>query len=264
MREILKYGRGREGFISLKEAERPGSCPHAHTHDELELNLVVAGRARYKMPDGGYELGRGSIVWLFPGQPHVLVDFSAGFKMWILVFNRGCVRRRAIDDAAVLAKDDPGRSFCRTLPGHEIDTLCADFARLAALDGRNAFNAGLEFAMAVAWDAFKKAESIPSAALHPSVERALELLDKGSGIKMDELAKTSGLSASCLSRLFNSQLGVSIPKFRNQVRMRRFHELMRRPSPPSLTEAALMSGFGSYVQFNRVFRELYGRRPSAM
>lgn len=266
MKAKLNYEKGREGYLFLMKAQEPGSGKQPHTHEELELNLVVSGRASYKLDDRRYELKRDSLVWLFPGQDHVLVDYDAGFEMWVLVFSRECVERRCSGDAAVLKEERPEGSFCGRLAAPGSKELQELFARVEGLAGASegAFNAGLEFALALSWEAFKSAAAIKaSEELHPAVEKAAALLDKGRReLKIEELAKRCGLSASRLSRLFNKQLGVSMPQYKNRARMRAFNGLAGEEA--SLTEAAYKAGFGSYVQFHRVFKRLNGSlSPSA-
>jgi len=265
MRERLSYAKGHDGYLFEISTKERGARPHPrpHMHEELELNLVVSGSASYALQRGRYKLGRGSLVWLFPDQPHLLVDWSESFRTWVLVFNRDCVARRCLGDAEVLAEWNPKGSFCRTLPEGDLRELQELYAKLKSLEGEpssNSFNAGLDFALAMSWRAYGKAKDIKAEAeLHPSVEKALALLGgERESMKIEELAKACGLSASRLSRLFNRQLGVSIPQFRNQLRMQAFHRLMDGTRPPTATEAALKAGFGSYVQFHRVFRSLSG------
>ena len=59
-----------------------------HSHAELEFNLVLRGRAAYVVDDARYDLGRGSSIWLFPAQQHLLINQSPDFEMWIAVFRR--------------------------------------------------------------------------------------------------------------------------------------------------------------------------------
>lgn len=262
MKAKLQYRSGHDGYLFQMRAKAPGSNPLPHMHEELELNLVVSGHASYKLDERRYELKRNSLVWLFPGQDHVLVDYSAGFEMWVLVFSRACVERRSAGDAALLREESPQGSFCVALRDLDAKELQELFAKVKALEeSENAFNAGLDFALALSWESYKRGAEIKSSGdLHPAVEKAIGLLDNGLGeMKIGELARLCGLSASRLSRLFNEQLGISIPQFKNRVRMRAFHNLMDTPKSVSLSEAAFRSGFGSYVQFHRVFKRLCGK-----
>ena len=78
------------------------------------------------------------------------------------------------------------------------------------------------------------------------------------------LARDAGLSPSHLSRIFKSQIGVPISRFRNQQRLRRFLAIYGGGRRTTTLAAALQAGFGSYAQFHRVFREETGRSPSAL
>ena len=73
---------------------------------------------------------------------------------------------------------------------------------------------------------------------------------------------SAGVSPSHLSRLFKSQTGTSITRFRNQQRVQRFMLLYRDGRHTTALAAALEAGFGSYAQFYRVFRAETGGRPS--
>jgi uncharacterized cupin superfamily protein len=71
-----------------------------HSHAELEFNLVLQGRAAYVVDDARYDLGRGSSIWLFPGQQHLLINQSPDFEMWIAVFRRHLVEQTCTSDCA--------------------------------------------------------------------------------------------------------------------------------------------------------------------
>jgi AraC-like DNA-binding protein len=62
--------------------------------------------------------------------------------------------------------------------------------------------------------------------------------------------------------LFAAEMGVSISRFRNQQRLDRFMRLYGKGGRVSAITAAHLAGFGSYSQFNRVFRQETGRKPS--
>jgi AraC-like DNA-binding protein len=57
------------------------------------------------------------------------------------------------------------------------------------------------------------------------------------------------------------QMGVSISRYRNSVRLGRFLQHFRGPEKRTITEAVYEAGFGSYAQFHRVFTQVYGRGP---
>ncbi len=254
-----------DGSVSLHTPEMPMNS--AHRHDELELNLVTAGRAAYLLGERRYDLARNTLVWLFPEQDHILLDRSADYQMWIGLFKPSLLGGLGLHapggaaDRAVLGEAAPAGHFCRRVSEH-------DGVRLAALLGEvftrredtAHFNAGLGYALLSAWCAYRAAdEAAAGPDVHPAVDQAARLLrDEPEGLSLDELAERVGLSASYLSRLFHAQTGVTLAAFRNRQRISRFLRLYGSGRTMSALEAALETGFGSYPQFHRVFCEQMG------
>src|SRR6476619_4877308 len=57
-------------------------------------------------------------------------------------------------------------------------------------------------------------------------------------------------------------MGVSLVRYRNQLRLERFVKIMDA-GRSNMLEAARAAGFGSYAQFHRVFHSLRGTTPRA-
>lgn len=257
------------GSISLHMSEAPMYAPHRH--DELELNLVTAGRAAYLLGERRYDLTRNTLVWLFPGQDHVLLDRSKDHEMWIGLFKHDLLNRPDIggqnnSGTAMLRESAPPGHFCRRLAE-------ADGARLASLlreihsvrSDTPWFNAGLGYVLLSAWGAYRAAEEpVAGPDVHPAVEQAARLLrDEPNPLSVGQLAARVGLSPTYLSRLFHQQTGVTLVDFRNRQRIERFLRLYGNGKRMSALEAALETGFGSYPQFHRVFTQQMGCNPAA-
>jgi AraC-like DNA-binding protein len=267
MLDTLRLGAGLEGRVVL---HRAGDIrPHAHRHAELEVNLVVRGRASYLLAHRRYELTPGTLTWLFPGQDHVLVDESADHELWWAVFRPSLVARTATTpEMRPLLADDPAGQFSRGIGARAVRRLDRLFAELRDAEARDPAlaNAGLAYLLALAWRAFLDSDDVVEGVdVHPAVQTVARLLrtDPAAG-DLPRLARTAGLSPSHLSRLFKAQTGVSISRYRNQQRLRRFLHLYGEGRHTTALAAALEAGFGSYAQFHRVFREETGRSPSAL
>ena len=237
-----------------------------HRHAEIELNLVTSGRAAYLLGDRRYDLSRGSLVWLFPDQDHILLDESADYVMWIGVFTPALLARACVTPEAVpLCASDPPGHWCRRLSLEPSARLQALFGEIAGVQEDTArYNAGLGYALLSAWAAYQGAEE-PAAGpdVHPAVEQAARLLrDESDLFSVEQIAARVGLSASRLSRLFHQQTGVALVDFRNRQRLQRYLRLYGRGRAVSVSEAALDAGFGSYPQFYRVFQRLMGCSPA--
>ena len=235
-----------------------------HRHAELELNLITSGSGLYLIENRKYEIRRGDLLWLFPGQEHVLVEQSPDFEMWIGVFKPKAVERIANDaNGKILRQKNPAGEFCRRLPQPELARLEKLFAEISATHAQPAlFNAGLGYAMLSAWQHFEHAADVPVRDVHPAVEKAARLIRHESNLLgLDELARRAGLSSHRLSRLFKQQTGVALVDFRNRQRIEKFLEFYGTGQRRTMLDAALEAGFGSYAQFHRVFKRVRGCSP---
>jgi transcriptional regulator GlxA family with amidase domain len=127
-------------------------------------------------------------------------------------------------------------------------------------------NAGLRLLLLLCWREHTKLikpDTTPT--LHSSVARALDILGQPEleeGKSLETLARACGASPSHLSRLFKTQMGVSLNRYRNSARLGRFLEILRARPHITLLEAMLDAGFGSYAQFHKIYRQAYGEAPA--
>ena len=243
-----------------------GGAPHPpHTHDELEVNLVTRGTASYLVKDRRYDLRPRTQIWLFPEQDHVLLDRSPDYRMWILVFKTDLLRRMCTGaPTEPLLQPDPAGQFSRQIADESAARLGALFEELADLEADPPrFNAGLGYALLSAWAAHLSADQITgSFDVHPAIERAARLIrDETEPLPLAKLARQSGLSASRLSRLFKAQTGVSLVSYRQRIYLQRFLKIYGQGRRRNMLQAATESGFGSYPQFHRVFKQIMGVGP---
>lgn len=247
----------------------PAGANRRHHHAELELNLVTRGTGTYLLGNRQYQIRRGDLLWLFPAQEHVLIEQTPDFQMWIVVFRRRLIRRTAVDPAflPLLQRSFAGEA-CRRLRQPDLARFEDIFVQISETANEpGLLNASLAYALLHAWKCFEHAGEVPANSVHPAVERtARMLLSDENGYGLSQLARRAGLSPSRLSRLFKQQTGLSIVEFRNRQRMRRFLERIElacdSDDHSTLLESALESGFGSYPQFHRVFRQATGCSPA--
>jgi AraC-like DNA-binding protein len=263
VREKLEIPAKKEGE-AWKHQFHPVIQPHRH--DELEINFVIKGRASCLVDEKKYDLRPQTQIWLFPNQEHVLLDQSSDLQMWILIFKPRMIRKLCSSDTyKELTKADPPSDFCRQLSLQVAANLNGQFEELAKLAGDiDRFNSGLGYAMLNAWAAHLEAERpTVGADVHPAVEKAARLLQGGDDINnVESLASQSGLSASRLSRLFKKQTGVSLVDFRNRQRIEKVLKAYGRGQRVTMLQAALDAGFGSYIQFYRVFSKVMKCTPA--
>jgi len=234
-----------------------------HHHDELELNLVLAGRAAYLVGDQRVDVAPRTLLWLLPRQEHLLIDISNDFDMWVVAFRKRVVTRVCVSESARPLRAGRSRTVLQRqillTRAHTLSQLCAALVgeRDAAL-----FNAGLGYALAQAAGHYAASDDLASQQqVHAAVERAAYLLSREPTLGATELSARCGLSAARLGRLFQAQLGQSLVTFRNRQRVAHVLDHFD-PDAHTLLEIALNAGFGSYAQFHRVFRDVTGRSPA--
>lgn len=245
--------------------ERAHVMPRAHTHAQLEMNLVLAGEAAYLVDGVRQDIRANMLLWLHPSQDHLLLDQGPDFDMWVVVFRPQAVRRICTTDSVrQLARTRPGPEFCRQVSPSARRTLDRLLKDLVAAEGNPAYyNAGVGWLLHSAWQAFGEGQSLPEPAhAHPAVVAAARLLrhrEDSPGLAV--LAEATGVSPSHLSRLFKRQTGMSVVTYRNRVQLDRFFSAYADGHRCTMMAAALEAGFGSYAQFHRVFRSQTGMSP---
>src|SRR5690554_208348 len=126
MIEELNIEERHEGLIFLYEAkDHQAEMNHFHRHSELEMNIVIKGSAEYNLRNQRYNLKRGSIVWLFPGQDHKLSNIDPQFKMYVVVFKESLFKKPVFqeDKYQILTEQDPDGSFCKKISLSSIEKL---------------------------------------------------------------------------------------------------------------------------------------------
>jgi AraC-like DNA-binding protein len=255
---------GGDGRPTLVRPLRP--LIEAHRHDELELNLVTAGRAWY-LGDGDrrIELGPGALTWWFPSEDHLLIAADADTSMWVVKW------RPALIGALIGEQADPRLAGPRH-PGPRVavigraamQQLGGIFAALSGYESDPVIaNHGYRFALRHAWAVTcAQAAGDGGADLHPAVARALRRLGDDPAVLVADLAADSGISPDRLGRLVRAQLGHSLVELRTRRRVE--VALARADAGGTLLAGALEAGFSSYPAFIRACRRIHGASPQAV
>jgi len=118
MIEKLNIKEDHEGFIYLfKSKTHKTGMTQPHRHAELEMNLVIRGSAEYILSNKSYKLTRGSIVWLFPDQEHLLCKTDKEFEVYVAVFKMKRFNNILLSKEKynMLLESNPKGNFCRRL-----------------------------------------------------------------------------------------------------------------------------------------------------
>jgi hypothetical protein len=128
-----------------------------HRHAELEFEHVIWGRATMSVAGKRVEVGPRSLLWIFPHQPHRVLEQSDDFEMWIACFRRPLVRRAATSELTRPLRARRGRTIhCRTLPLADARLLCTRLADVSAYEDAALYNAGLGYLLLDSWLAYQQ------------------------------------------------------------------------------------------------------------
>lgn len=288
MLEDLKLTPEYDGFLFLAESARNPPVLKPHYHVELELNLVARGCVTYVVHGKRFRFETRSLLWLFPAQEHQLVDRSEDAQYYVAVFKPSMIRQacRGQRYQALKAKQPEQDTVLHSLltpPAFELlrrtmeeivkDGLDPDILNREAGFGLSpAFsfshpdpdwlNAALRHLLLMAWRCQQQqTERHSEVELHPGVLRALQILETDEAPEtFAALASQCGVSYPHFCRLFHRQVGVTLSRYRNSLRLSRFFTACQSPRI-NMLEAVYAAGFGSYSQFYRVFVEAYGAGP---
>lgn len=263
MREHLPVGQGRAGRVWLyrNRADRPKQ--RAHHHDELELNLMLAGTAQYDVDGTGLLIGPGDGLLLWPRHVHLLTHESPEFAMWIVVVGTQLLDKVCTTEETVALRDPLGpelplRWQVSPAGGQWLDTLLAE---LAASDDDALHAAGLAHVLLAAHPTSRVRR--PDSGAARCAEHARRLLDAGAwDWSVPRLARAVGTSPSTLARSFRATYDQSVVQYRHEAQVARVCEIYGVGDRTTLSDAAALAGFGSYAQFHRVFSRLRGCSPS--
>lgn len=289
MLENLRLRQRYGGFVFLADASKGIPWLATHHHAELELNIVARGHVTYVVGRNRYQFAQGELLWLFPGQPHRVVDRSPDALYYVAVFKQSLIHRTCLakQHRNLGQNRPPGKSMLHTPLDHQsfelarrmMDTLIDGAPDHDALNREAGFgltpgfryehedpdflNAGLAHLLVFCWKQQNRssgtARPVP---LHNCVLKALDILGHGDRTgSLAELAKDCGVSPAHLSRTFQKQIGIPLNRYRNTARLESFWREMTLPPQKTLTEAAFAAGFGSYAQFYKIFRAAYGHGP---
>jgi AraC-like DNA-binding protein len=228
-------------------------------HDELELNLVVAGSATVQVGSETHELSRGRLVWLLPGQWHGFTRASHDLAFWVGMFSPELVATLRLHDRSFGESPITG-PVC--LGEDELQALSARcFGLMRCRQQRARFNLELGKFLLNAWGVRTRARA-DQREPHPAVVRAAAALTyNDQRWSLPTLSRLVGLSPFQLSRSFHAHLGVPLAYYANHQRVQLFEYLFGDGSRRNLLATSLEAGFGSYSQFFRVFRLVTGIPP---
>jgi AraC-like DNA-binding protein len=252
-------------------AARAGSMEmsHAHLHPEVELNLLLAGAARYATATGPLELPAGRLAAFWGGLPHRSVA-PGPVEVLIVTVPLSTVvgrerlaplARELLRGAVVLGTPEEGPHDAFLLgrwadelgpgtPGAVVEACLAELhARLARL------------ALAAPRAAGPRSPSSSTTAAERLLAAVAEAYTEPTSVA--DLARRAGVHPTHAARTFTETFGTSLWEYATRLRVAHAERLLRA-TDWSVDQVALESGFRSRSSFYRAFARRTGRSPAAV
>lgn len=96
----------------------------------------------------------------------------------------------------------------------------------------------------------------------PRVRQVMKLLHENRKRSLDELAETVGLSKDWLVHLFQREVGISLRKYEQTIKLHTAAAFVNRGV--SMTEVAAIAGFADSAHFSKMWKQHYGLPPNRM
>lgn len=221
------------------------------SHESHELAWTATGRAHIELPTGDLVAHAGQAVWIPAGHEHrVRCDRETLLLPVWLPRSRQATPTKPCTIARTPALDDLVRQVLSP-PG----ALTAN-PRAGGVKATRALLHDLAETISAAQHTTARMPTDPRAL---RVAQAL-LADPADRREVDEWANEVGLSGRSLQRLFTTQTGLPLMRWRVAVRMQRAADDLARGA--GVAEAAERVGFASASAFRACFEAHFGQPPS--
>lgn len=193
-----------------------------------------------------FEMRRGDVLFLRPGQDHEMCEASADLELFVVALTPEAAAR-------CLRTPLPVESKPIRLPESELDPLRDRLLALGALPNNEAHER-------LIGDLFARSATEFGSG-HPIARKAFATISSRPETVADRLADRLRVQPTELAKYFHRELGLRLVEYRTRVRLMRF--IASVDGGTALTPAALEASFGSYAQCHRVFHRYLGCSPKA-
>ncbi len=276
-REATPY----QGDFHVKAIRAKNNTYLAHWHEDAELALVLSGRIRLGANDTATTLEAGDLAIFDSNVIHYYDGSAEPSDIVVLVFDPVLLGERGLWPGGISAgygeryfessffssKELEARSSGL---GKRIETLLLAIRRELNRADASSTLMTRGYLMELAGELFRhlpmKAGRIGERTRESEhIQSVLRYLERSytQPLDLDSLAIRSGLSPAYLSRLFKRYAGIGYRTYLNRIRVARAEELLLQEGS-RVTDVLLACGFESVRTFNRVFKEVAGRTPTAV
>ncbi|MBO9542230.1 helix-turn-helix transcriptional regulator [bacterium] len=239
-----------------------GFFAEAHTHDEWQIQVPVAGRIHVTLANERHLAGPESVILMPPNVAHAALYLDGELDLLVVMAPPDWGAQLA----AALGGAGPRMTGARVISEPFIWPLAARMAselREPRLGSDRVLAAAIELLGVALVRAYER-EPVPAQGVDFEISRAIEMILKeyAQDLTIEELAQQAGMTPRHFDRRFKAATGVTPKRFLIDVRLRAARELLETTSLP-VTRIALDVGFRQPSHFIRTFHQAIGQPPAA-
>lgn len=248
---------------------------YLHSHDCLEIDLIVEGKGFYIIDDQSFPIGKGDIFIINNSEQHVAIH-EQPLNILVMIFSPDFIWEKSNQVDFLKPFFNRRKSFSNQVKSdsayyeelrHLLESIEKEFEEKN--DGWQMFvKAMVLHFLADAYRHYQKVEELtkdgkngvqPYERIKPAIEYIhLHYKEK---ITLDRLAKTVAMNRTYFSTIFSRTMNMKAFDYIDQVRINQSIKLLK-DTDLNITEIAFSSGFNSVSYYNRVFKEIIHESPS--
>lgn len=236
-----------------------------HWHETWSIGVVLNG-ANNNSVDGADEgvIQSGQISIIAPYQLHAGTVLGHERCRYFMFYpDNSCLTRVAeAMDIARLPSTGGKCTDARFL--HRLkQTKVVLSSTTTILEKENQWNECLVHLIEILSANFRKSYDSLHAPVSPALLRARDFIHEHvlAELRLDEIARASGLSKYHLCRQFAENFGMTPARYHRQLRLQQAKELILRKQ--DITDIAFLCGFSDHSHLGRLFKASYGMSPGA-
>lgn len=233
------------------------SALELHYHPIPEIYVFLTGICRIQLNNCVHLLQRGTLIWIAPGQVHIICDQSLDCTFAVCSLKPQFLKRFELQETL------PLETKIFNISEAEVVYLEHFFSMLPPRD-HPARIAAIYYGSDHLLRLLKHDILTESHVLSPGIEKVLNfLMQSKEKPPLSKLVQLAGMSSTSFQQQFKLQMNMTFSQYWNRLQVRRFLAVYDAGKRHNISEAVYQAGFGSYAQFYRVFTRISGYTPKA-
>lgn len=241
-------------------AKEPAYSPRIHYHPDYEVYYLTEGRCRYFIHDKTYSMTAGDLVVIPPGAIHKVIYETPCHSRLLFNCTQDYVPSSVLPFLGKITHFPENADTASQITSiyrklreavSQPDVFSEDSIRCCVMQ--------LFLLMAKA-----SFHSKPLPTSSPFVEQAVSYIRANymDRITLTDTARHCAVSSEHLSRVFKKETGFGFNEYLNLYRLKKAESLLKSGQVQSISQVALLCGFGDSNYFSGVYKKMYGIPPS--